>query len=303
MSINAISWAMNQDVFPSTAKFVLVCLCDNVGMDETVFPSLETLCKKTSQDRKTVIGCLDRLCSLGLLQEAGVKAGGVKKYRIIGLPSNRSHYVYRLTHKESGEFYIGVRSCEYDPANDDYFGSGRWPQEVERRLLSKEIIGIYATREEAELAELYFINANRESSLLKNRFLPRKWQVPNTEPVPITAPVPKTALHQFQERNEGSAKNGTQNRKGTVSEPSLGNVVAIESKKSEKKKATPFPEDFQVTEEMFDWAVELGLKPESIKPHSLHFKDHHEAHGNRFIDWNAAWRTWMRNSVKFAAKA
>ena len=70
MSVDAISWAMEQDIFPSTAKFVLVCLCDNVGMSEVVFPSLETLCRKTSQDRKTVIGCLDRLCE-GYLYNIG----------------------------------------------------------------------------------------------------------------------------------------------------------------------------------------------------------------------------------------
>ena len=302
MSINAISWAMNQDVFPSTAKFVLVCLCDNVGMDEVVFPSLETLCKKTSQDRKTVIACLDRLCSLGLLQEVGVKAGGVKKYRVIGLPSNRSHYVYRLTHKESGEFYIGVRSCDSTPMFDDYFGSGRWPQEVEKRLLSKEIIGIYATREEAELAEIYFINVNRDSDLIKNRFLPRKWQVPNTEPVPLSTPVPKTEPLQFQERNEGSTKNGTQNRKGTINKPSLGNqsekIVSI--KTNQKKKATSVPKDFEVTGEMFDWAVAEGVNETRVRPETEQFIDRNKAQGSTYIDWNAAWRTWMRNAVKFA---
>jgi hypothetical protein len=73
-------------------------------------------------------------------------------------------------------------------------------------------------------------------------------------------------------------------------------IVSIK-KPSEKKKQTFFPEDFAVTPEMFDWAVEQGLKPASIKPTTLHFKDHHESRGNKFVDWNAAWRTWMRNSV------
>ena len=213
MSINAISWAMDQDIFPSTAKFVLVCLCDNVGMDEVVFPSLETLCKKTSQDRKTVIACLDRLCEIGLLSEEGTKRGGVKRYRIIGLPTGVTHYVYQLTHIETDEFYIGVRSCTGHIASDDYFGAGRWPQEVGKQLLSKKILGIYSTRKEAELAEAFVINSHKDSDKLKNRFLPRSWQVPNSEPVPKTVLVPKTEPHQYQKRNGGSTENGTQNHK------------------------------------------------------------------------------------------
>jgi len=29
------------------------------------------------------------------------------------------------------------------------------------------------------------------------------------------------------------------------------------------------------------------------------FRDHHSAKGTRFVDWNAAFRTWLRNAVKF----
>lgn len=30
------------------------------------------------------------------------------------------------------------------------------------------------------------------------------------------------------------------------------------------------------------------------------FRDHHAARGSRFVDWNAAFRTWLRNAVKFS---
>jgi hypothetical protein len=32
------------------------------------------------------------------------------------------------------------------------------------------------------------------------------------------------------------------------------------------------------------------------------FKDHHTAKGSRFKDWDAAFRTWLRNAAKFAAR-
>jgi hypothetical protein len=177
-------------------------------MSDIVFPSLETLCKKTSQDRKTVISCLDRLCDLGLLREEGAKPGGVKEYRIIGLPNGDKHYVYQLTHKETGEFYIGVRTCFCEISSDKYFGSGRWPQEVGSKFLSKEILGSYVTRKEAELAEAFLINQYKNSKYLKNRFHPKAHQVPKTPPVPKTEPVPKTVLHPIPKTEPGSSKNG-----------------------------------------------------------------------------------------------
>jgi hypothetical protein len=86
----------------------------------------------------------------------------------------------------------------------------------------------------------------------------------------------------------------------TIIKPSLiektEKVVNVK-KESDKKKSTSFPKDFSVTPEMFDWAIELGLSPENIKPVTLHFKDHHESRGNKFIDWNASWRNWIRGSV------
>lgn len=30
-----------------------------------------------------------------------------------------------------------------------------------------------------------------------------------------------------------------------------------------------------------------------------HFRDHHYANGNRFVDWDAAWRNWVRNQSRF----
>lgn len=81
---------------------------------------------------------------------------------------------------------------------------------------------------------------------------------------------------------------------------SLPKATVSDLQSEKNKRSTYFPKDFEVTEEMFDWAVSLGIKPESVKPNTLHFKDHHEANGNKFTNWNAAWRNWMRNSVKFA---
>lgn len=76
----------------------------------------------------------------------------------------------------------------------------------------------------------------------------------------------------------------------------------IGSKESEKrgKRASSCPADFQPTEEMVKWAIGLGVQ--DLVSETEHFKDHHAAKGSAFKDWSAAWRNWIRNSVKFSVK-
>jgi hypothetical protein len=79
-----MQWAFNQDIKPSSVKFVLVSLGDNAQHDGLAWPSIAALSKKTGQDRKTVIGALDKLESMGYLSDSGKrtgKTGQVKVYK------------------------------------------------------------------------------------------------------------------------------------------------------------------------------------------------------------------------------
>lgn len=65
---------------------------------------------------------------------------------------------------------------------------------------------------------------------------------------------------------------------------------------------TLVPERFMVTEEMIRWAETQGIPRQDIPFETDQFLDRHRAKGTRFKDWVAAWRTWMRNAVKFRAE-
>lgn len=62
------------------------------------------------------------------------------------------------------------------------------------------------------------------------------------------------------------------------------------------------PDDFEVTEALRETARKLGLSDVSIDAETEQFRDYHAARGTRFKDWAAAWRTWMRNVIKYAPK-
>lgn len=69
------------------------------------------------------------------------------------------------------------------------------------------------------------------------------------------------------------------------------------------RQAIPTP--FEVTEAMFLWAQQLRpqpLTPDLVQQQTEQFIDYHLARGSRFLDWKAAWRTWMRNVSSWHAK-
>lgn len=71
-----------------------------------------------------------------------------------------------------------------------------------------------------------------------------------------------------------------------------------------RKRATALPEGFPDAEAqrraMGFWTEKGRLDlAHSVRDEAEHFRDHHLKLGNRFPDWPAAWRTWMRNALKF----
>jgi DNA-binding transcriptional ArsR family regulator len=77
-----MQWAFNQDIKPSSVKFVLVSLGDNAQTDGLAWPSIAALAQKTGQDRKTVMHALDRLEKTGYLTDTGERKGNTCQIKI-----------------------------------------------------------------------------------------------------------------------------------------------------------------------------------------------------------------------------
>lgn len=69
----------------------------------------------------------------------------------------KHHYLYRIERKDTGEYYIGIRSTDEDPESDPYWGSGiRISASVTKHgtgKFTKTILGVFATRKDVALAE------------------------------------------------------------------------------------------------------------------------------------------------------
>ena len=65
---------------------------------------------------------------------------------------------------------------------------------------------------------------------------------------------------------------------------------------------TSVPEDFVVMPHMFKWAAQQGLEQDVVVKETAKFLDRNRAKGELYVDWEAAWRNWMRNVIEYRAQ-
>ena len=81
---------------------------------------------------------------------------------------------------------------------------------------------------------------------------------------------------------------------------SLSGEEKGEAKQKVRKLCRQMPEGFERNPALFLYAEQNGvLNPQAEVDQ---FTDHHRARGTVFLDWHAAFRTWIRNAVRFQAK-
>lgn len=85
------------------------------------------------------------------------------------------------------------------------------------------------------------------------------------------------------------------NHHGIIKEPSV-TVIGADAPKATSARATILPTDFMPNETAEQLAREFGL---DLAGEQAAFEDHHAAKGTTFKDWQAGFRTWLRNSSKF----
>ena len=102
------------------------------------------------------------------------------------------------------------------------------------------------------------------------------------------------------------AKWAKYNKRRETKEIPVGNLTTslldnpIHTKHIKKKSKIRYPLDFSVSETMTALARENRWPDPNGELEA--FKDHHVAKDSRFLDWEAAFRTWLRNAKKWISK-
>ncbi|HKU31081.1 MAG TPA: hypothetical protein VJQ60_11380 [Arthrobacter sp.] len=125
--------------------------------------------------------------------------------------------------------------------------------------------------------------------------------------VPPAVAIPSVGFSDVGKTDVGKTYVGESATKNTIFEEHHMEENHVEEQwgakaPGKRSRATSFPADFALTDEMRTWAestapgIDLGFETEK-------FKDYHQSKGSTFKDWEAAWRTWMRNAVEFKKPA
>lgn len=77
--------------------------------------------------------------------------------------------------------------------------------------------------------------------------------------------------------------------------------TSVSSQKARRRPELPIPENWVPSERNIADAEARQLSAQRIDDEAERFRDYHLARGSRFRDWDAAWRTWIGNALKFAA--
>lgn len=141
----------------------------------------------------------------------------------------------------------------------------------------------------------------------------------SVERVPAVPKVKKTDIQTVQQNEQ---KTGQQNKRlsylisiinydqyqlsGTTNgttkrtENSTGTIKYKEvlKKRERRKPLTLPPENFQLTDQIKSYAQKKGYTGD-LQNLSEKFLNHHRSKGNRFSDWNAAFRNWILKEVEF----
>ncbi len=177
MSVALMSLAFAADVSP-TQKLVLLALCDSANDQGECYPAMQTLAEKCSLSERATQSAVSDLERTGHLRRE-LRRGRATVYWLTpaagaSRSSGESHYVYQVEDVESGEFYIGLRTCGGDPKADGYMGSGAWLSSriSDGRALKKSILQVFGSRQDAALFERQTVSQNLQDVLCMNKRTP-----------------------------------------------------------------------------------------------------------------------------------
>lgn len=111
----------------------------------------------------------------------------------------------------------------------------------------------------------------------------------------------RTTVHPTPEPQftPGDEPQFTQTINRTIKEPL--DIAPTSISRKTKKVPSAIPDEFEVTDKMYEWAAGNGWSRRQVDGDTEQFRDYHRGKGSLHVDWVATWRTWMRNTNKFGS--
>lgn len=200
---------------------------------------------------------------------------------VVDYEADTSH----LTIEEDGAYWRLLRLC-WRTAGCSIPNDREW---IQRRLRVDD--EAYERSVQPVIDEFFKIKAGR---LYQARLL-REWQLVNEKSKKRSEAGKKGGRPpKLLENNESNKSNAFDLLKQPEPEPEL-------NKKENIKRKTTMSENWHPNDKCIQYALDKGI--ERIEDETARFIDYHRSRGKPSADWDASWRTWIRNSVKYKQEA
>jgi len=110
---------------------------------------------------------------------------------------------------------------------------------------------------------------------------------------------PRTSITETPNVDAETPNVGTPEPSLTINEPSVDTPIIPKPPPPKPKRAVSIPDNWVPSDENYDHAISKTLNHEEIQNEADRFRDYHLAKGTTFKDWDAGWRTWVGNAVKY----
>ena len=108
------------------------------------------------------------------------------------------------------------------------------------------------------------------------------------------APCQQNALSETETETESDK---TKREGGNA--PDGASLPRIDDSRNRNKSGSTLPDGFEPNEKAIAMAHAVKLNPFAL---AAEFRDHYQANGKTFLDWQAAFRSWIRKEVKLSAE-
>lgn len=111
-------------------------------------------------------------------------------------------------------------------------------------------------------------------------------------------------VHSHERGVQSHVSLARENAPEPVSEPvknQSGNrsLEAQAPSKPKTKRATQVPDEFPIDDRWIAWGIDNGITVDDMRSQVPQFQDHYRSKGEPRKDWDATFRTWMRNAKKW----
>jgi hypothetical protein len=175
IALMTAAWALD---IPTGEKIVLLSLADNANDGGHCWPSMALIAKRSGMTTRGSQLIVQRLVLSGHLTRTEIPGKGCKYIvhpargdGMGGYSPPEYHYVYRVEDADTGEFYVGARSCSCPIKDDGYSGSGAWVTIAKQRgaNLIKTVLAVVASRPALGHAEYGAVSFALADPLCRNR--------------------------------------------------------------------------------------------------------------------------------------